>query len=151
MSPRMNDLLLNNIYNVLKAEISGTAPHKSSNSAKYHINFWRLVTMQQTIKSEVMSQKEIANKNIAIEFMGLIGSGRFKEGLRFCAPDCRTHNPYTTGGMEALTDAMVAAKKEMSSRSPNAEFSIKHVLADGDMVAVHTQILVPEIGPAKGG
>ncbi len=107
--------------------------------------------MQRTIKSEEMERKEIEHRNITIEFMDLIGSGRFKEGLRFCAPDCRTHNPYTTGGMGDLTDAMDAAKKEMSSRYPNAEFAIKHVLADGDMVAVHTQILSYRDKPGEGG
>ena len=38
-------------------------------------------------------------KNIVNEYFRLIGAGMFKEGLRFFAPDCKTHNPFVAGGM----------------------------------------------------
>ena len=34
-----------------------------------------------------------AHKDIAVEFLRLVGSGKPKEGLCFFAPDCKTHNP----------------------------------------------------------
>ena len=93
-------------------------------------------------------------KENAVEFLSLIGAGRTKEGLKFFAPDCKTHNPYTPGGMEELTDAMIAVQKQGSQgilKESTADFKlvIRHVLADGDLVAVHTQISGSK--PSEGG
>jgi predicted SnoaL-like aldol condensation-catalyzing enzyme len=86
-----------------------------------------------------------AHKDIAVEFLSLVGSGRPKDGLRFFAPECKTHNPFTSGGMTELTDAMIAAQKQGAqgiSKGSTADFKlvIRHVLADGDFVAAHTQV-----------
>ena len=35
-------------------------------------------------------------KDNAVEFLNLIAFGKTKEGLRFFAPECKTHNPYTS-------------------------------------------------------
>ena len=97
--------------------------------------------MQRTIKSENIRQREIDRKNIALQYFGLVSQGKFKEGLRFFSSDCKTHNPFIAGNMDVLTDAMNAANTEGSSKYPEAEFAVKNVLADGDLVAVHTQLL----------
>ena len=85
------------------------------------------------------------NKDIAVEFLSLIGMGRPKDGLRFFAPDCKTHNPYVVGGMDALINAIIAVQKKGSEgilKGSKADFKlvIRQVLAEGDMVAVHTQV-----------
>jgi len=95
-----------------------------------------------------------ARKDIAVEFLRLVGSGRPKDGLRFFAPDCKTHNPYTVGGMDALTDAMIAVQKQGAQgilKGSKADFKlvIRQVLAEGDLVAVHTQISSSK--PSEGG
>jgi predicted SnoaL-like aldol condensation-catalyzing enzyme len=90
-------------------------------------------------------------KKIVMEYFDLVGSGRFKEGLRFFAADCRTHNPYVSGSMEKLTDAMVVASKEMGVQSAQPGFAVKHVLVDGDFVAVHTEFLNSKSDPGLGG
>ena len=107
--------------------------------------------MSQTIESDAMRKKETDRKNIAIEYFRLISMGKFKEGLRFFAPDCKTHNPYSSGSMDDLTNAMIAVNEEGASKYPEAEFVIKHVLADGDLVAVHTQLLSNKSKPNEGG
>ena len=94
------------------------------------------------------------HKNIAIEFLNLVGSGRAKDGLRLFAPECKTHNPYTTGSINALIDAMIAVQTQGSEgivKGSQADFklSIQHVLADGDFVAVHTQVVGSR--PNEGG
>ena len=94
------------------------------------------------------------HKEIAVEFLRLVGSGKPKDGLRFFAPDCKTHNPYTAGGMDALTDAMIAVQKQAAKgiiKGSTADFKliIRQVLADGDLVAVHTQISSSK--PSEGG
>jgi predicted SnoaL-like aldol condensation-catalyzing enzyme len=101
--------------------------------------------------SDPARKRESDNKNIAMEFIRLVGEGSFKEGLRFFAPDCKTHNPYIAGGMEALTDAMISANKEMRPQFPEAEFSVKHIIAGGEFVTVHTELLNSKSKPSEGG
>jgi predicted SnoaL-like aldol condensation-catalyzing enzyme len=99
-----------------------------------------------------MSPKpESDHRRIVAEFFELIEAGRFKEGLRFFAPDCVQHNPYVHGGMEALVDAMVAANREGRSKYPEAQFAVKQILVDGDLVAAHTQLLSSKSRPGEGG
>lgn len=93
-------------------------------------------------------------KDTAVQFLNLIGLGRPKEGLRFFAPDCKTHNPYVLGGMDALTDAMIAVQKEGAegiAKGSTADFKliVMNVLADGNLVAVHTQLTSSR--PSDGG
>ncbi len=107
--------------------------------------------MQQTIKSESLSQKMLERKNIALEFMDLVGQGKFKEGLKFFATDCQTHNPYIAGGMGTLTDAMDTANKQGMAQYHEAQFSVRHALADGDFVAIHTELLNSKSKPGDGG
>jgi predicted SnoaL-like aldol condensation-catalyzing enzyme len=95
-----------------------------------------------------------AHKQIAIEFLSLIASGKPKDGLRFFTSDCKTHNPYVVGGMKELIDAMIAVQKQGSEgiiKGSKADFrlNIKQVLADDDVVAVHTTLASSE--PNKGG
>ncbi len=94
------------------------------------------------------------HKDIAVQFLSLVGLGRPKEGLRFFAPDCKTHNPYILGGMDALIDAMVAVQKEGAEgivKGSKADFRliIRQILADGELVAVHTQLSSSR--PSDGG
>jgi predicted SnoaL-like aldol condensation-catalyzing enzyme len=107
--------------------------------------------MQQNFKSDSIRQKEAERKDVVLEYFKLVVEGKFKEGLRFFAPDCKTHNPYVAGDMEVLTDAMIAANNEGSAKYPEAEFAVKHVLADGDFVAAHTQLLSNKSKPNEGG
>ena len=90
-------------------------------------------------------------KSIIVENFKFVGSGKFKEGLRFFAPNCKTHNPYMNVSIEGLTDAMVAASKDPSMQSPNAEFKVQQILADGDFVAAYTTLLSNRSKPGEGG
>jgi predicted SnoaL-like aldol condensation-catalyzing enzyme len=90
-------------------------------------------------------------KKIVNEFFRLIAEGKPEDGLRFFSPDCKQHNPYLSGGMEVLLDSMASVQQEEGPKYPDAEFSVKSVLADGDMVAVHTELLSSKSDPAKGG
>jgi predicted SnoaL-like aldol condensation-catalyzing enzyme len=95
-----------------------------------------------------------ARKKIAVEFLSLVGSGRPYDGLRFFASDCKTHNPYIVGGMKELIDAMIAVQKQGAEgiiKGSKADFklAVKQVLADGDLVAVHTTVSSSK--PNEGG
>jgi len=90
-------------------------------------------------------------KNIVSEYFELIKEGKFKEGSRFFSPGCRTHNPYVSGDMDTLTDAMISASKDMATQLSQPEFIIKHILVDGNLVAAHTQLFNYKPDPGKGG
>jgi predicted SnoaL-like aldol condensation-catalyzing enzyme len=107
--------------------------------------------MSKTTNSKSMVQTDIDRKKVAVEFFKLIAEGKFKEGLKFFTPDCKTHNPCIPGGMDALTDGMIAASKGMTMDRSKADFIIKHILVDGDLVIVHTQLLFFKSNPGKGG
>jgi predicted SnoaL-like aldol condensation-catalyzing enzyme len=118
-------------------------------SGTYHVSIFRkLINVQESIKSD-LKQRETNHKNIVLEYFQLIAQGKFKEGLRFFAPDCKTHNPYIAGSIIDLADAMITASKEMST--PEADFAVKHVLAEGDFVAAHTELLAIKSKPGEGG
>jgi predicted SnoaL-like aldol condensation-catalyzing enzyme len=90
-------------------------------------------------------------KKFVRDFFRLVAEGKPREGLRFFAPDCKQHNPYIQGGMDSLLESMASVQQEEGPKYPEADFSIKRILADGDMVAVHTEILSSKSDPAKGG
>ena len=85
----------------------------------------------------MLRQKEIEHKNSTIEYFKLLMAGEFKEGLRFFTADCKTHNPFVSGSIESLTDAMIAASKDMGAQSAEPEFAVKHVIAEGGLRQVH--------------
>lgn len=93
-------------------------------------------------------------KEAAVKFLSLIAAGRPKDGLVFFTPDCITHNPYTAGDMNALTNAMIAVQKQGSTgilKGSTADFklAIRQVLSEGDLVAVHTTL--SSSNPSSGG
>ncbi|MDD1721283.1 MAG: nuclear transport factor 2 family protein [Euryarchaeota archaeon] len=111
--------------------------------------------MNSEKRSEI-SERDVnkTRKDNAVEFFNLIGQGRSKDGLRFFAPDCKTHNPYVAGDMDALTDAMIEVQKQGAEgivKGSTADFKliVRHVLAEGDLVAVHTQLSSQK--PSEGG
>jgi predicted SnoaL-like aldol condensation-catalyzing enzyme len=110
-----------------------------------------VIKMSNQSKSDLLKQKEVEYKNTALEYFKLISTGKYKEGLRFFAPDCKTHNPFISGSIESLTDAMIAASKDIGAQNAEPEFAVKHVLADGDLVAVHTELLNSKSKPSEGG
>ncbi len=102
-------------------------------------------------KSITNPEKKTNQKKIVSEYFKLIKEGKFKEGLRFFASDCKTHNPFVAGNMENITDAMIAANKDYGPKYPQAQFELKQVLADGDYVAAYTQLRASPTNPAEGG
>lgn len=107
--------------------------------------------MEGENKPDLLTEKEIDHKKIAMEYFKLISSGKYKEGLRFFAPDCITHNPFISGSIEGLVDAMIAASEDIGVQNMEPGFGVKHVLADGDFVAVHTELLNSKSKPGEGG
>jgi len=82
-------------------------------------------------------------KEIALSFFELIAP---PEGpmaaLRIFDPKCRHHNPYCAPGMKALLKEMARVQQDhkAADMSSDPEFEIKHVMADKNMVVIHTTL-----------
>ena len=78
-------------------------------------------------------------KHAAVKFLELASSGRAVEaGARFLAPRGVHHNPHVEAGWPALIKAM----DENHARFPNKVLEVQRVLGDGDLVAVHSRVVL---------
>ncbi|WP_205831492.1 nuclear transport factor 2 family protein [Bacillus sp. RO2] len=76
-------------------------------------------------------------KEASVSFLQLVASGNIREAFeRHIATDFRHHNPYFRGDAESLMVAM----EENAVQSPNKTLEVKHTIADGNTVAVHSHI-----------
>ncbi|WP_274475778.1 nuclear transport factor 2 family protein [Mangrovimonas aestuarii] len=76
-------------------------------------------------------------KHITQDFLKLCAFGEAQDAFsRYAAPNFKHHNAFFKGDAKTLIAAMDADAKQ----NPNKEFYIKHVIADGHMVAVHSHI-----------
>jgi predicted SnoaL-like aldol condensation-catalyzing enzyme len=92
-----------------------------------------------------MESKIESHKQAAIQFLQLVVSGRIDEAYdKFVDMKGRHHNPYYPAGLPALRKGMIDNEKVYA----NKHISIKNVLGDGDLVAVHSHII---LNPAEPG
>lgn len=84
-----------------------------------------------------------SNKEIAVAFQKLVTSGKVQEAYdKYVSPSFRHHNPYFPGDAASLKAGM----EENARQFPDKLFEIQRVLADGDLVAVHSRLrLKPEM------
>lgn len=84
-----------------------------------------------------MSQHNADRKEAASSFLRLASSGKVNEAYqRHVSASFRHHNPYFAGDTETLKAAM----RENAAQFPQKTIDIKHVVADGDLVAVHAHV-----------
>lgn len=75
-------------------------------------------------------------KAIALDFLRAARQGERATLERLVTPGARHHNAYFPAGMPALFDAMVDAVQDAPDRTLDA----KHVVAEGDLVVVHSHV-----------
>ena len=75
-------------------------------------------------------------RDIAISFLENAASGRVEEAYALVAPTFRHHNPYFPGDTESLKAGMADAHEKF----PDTTLVVKHILEDGDLVAVHSHV-----------
>ena len=79
------------------------------------------------------------NKQSALQFMELVTAGKIDEAYqKYVSMDGKHHNAFFPAGFPALRDAM----KENHIQFPVKIFTPKNVLADGDLVAVHSHLVL---------
>jgi predicted SnoaL-like aldol condensation-catalyzing enzyme len=81
-------------------------------------------------------------KQAAQEFLALVSAGKADEAKRrFLAPGGRHHNAWFPAGW----DAILAGMKENHAQFPKKRYTVKRVVAEGQVVAVHGHVAM-EIG-----
>jgi predicted SnoaL-like aldol condensation-catalyzing enzyme len=85
-----------------------------------------------------------ANKDSALDFLQLVVSGQIDLAYaKYVDMQGKHHNIYFPAGFEALKQAM----HESHAQFPVKQFKRKNVLADGDLVAVHSSIVLKADDP----
>ncbi|HLD04444.1 MAG TPA: nuclear transport factor 2 family protein [Candidatus Nanoarchaeia archaeon] len=79
------------------------------------------------------------HKQSATSFLNLIIAGKIDEAYeKYVNLQGKHHNAYFPAGFPVLKKAMM----EAHIQSPNKQFTIKNVLEDGDLVAVHSHLII---------
>lgn len=78
----------------------------------------------------------MTNQQRALDFLTAGRAGNRNALERLVTPNARHHNPYFAAGMKALFDGMIAG----AAAAPNKTMDVKHVIASGDHVVVHSHI-----------
>ena len=77
------------------------------------------------------------NKDAAINFLKLASSGKVREAYsKFVGEGFKHHNPYFEGTAEALEAGM----QENADQNPEKSLDVKQTLAEGDLVAVYSEV-----------
>ncbi len=78
-----------------------------------------------------------SNKNAAVSFLKLAASGKVHEAYsKFVGAGFRHHNPFFEGSAESLQAGMEAN----ALQNPDKVLEVKRVIADGELVAVHSHV-----------
>ncbi len=115
----------------------------------YKAYTWKTSGLRPIGRTSMVSPQD-RNKKVVRDFFKLVAQGRQKESLGFFAANCKQHNPYIAGGMEALFVAM-SEVQQRPPEYPDPEFTAKRRLAGGDMVVAQVELLNSASKPDKGG
>jgi predicted SnoaL-like aldol condensation-catalyzing enzyme len=86
-----------------------------------------------------MTDHAQTRKDAAVQFLELVVAGRIDEAYeKHVDMHGRHHNPFYPAGFPALKKAMTENRVQF----PNKQYSVKNVLGDGDLVAVHGHIVL---------
>jgi predicted SnoaL-like aldol condensation-catalyzing enzyme len=78
-------------------------------------------------------------KDHAVEFLKMVVSGHIDEAYtKYVDMQGKHHNVFFRAGFPILKQAMI----ENHTQFPVKKFTVKNVVADGDMVAVHSHIVL---------
>jgi predicted SnoaL-like aldol condensation-catalyzing enzyme len=79
------------------------------------------------------------HKQIACQFLELVIAGKIDNAFKkYVSSNGKHHNAYFREGFPVLREAM----KENYLQFPNKQFSIKHVISEGDLIVIHSHIVL---------
>lgn len=77
------------------------------------------------------------HKESAVDFLQQVTAGKIREAYeKYATTNFIHHNPHFKGDGESLAQAMEEHRRQF----PNKVYDMKHVLEDGDLVAVHGRV-----------
>jgi predicted SnoaL-like aldol condensation-catalyzing enzyme len=89
--------------------------------------------------STMPNNNNATHKEMAISFLQLIASGKIRAAYaRHAAPGFIHHNPYFKGDAESLMQGM----EQNEAQFPGRILEVGHALEDGDLVAVHSHVIL---------
>lgn len=78
-----------------------------------------------------------SNKDIAVSFLKLASSAGVREAYeKFVGAGFRHHNAYFEGSAESL----MAGMEENARQNPSKVLEVKHVIAEGEFVVIHSHV-----------
>jgi predicted SnoaL-like aldol condensation-catalyzing enzyme len=78
-------------------------------------------------------------KEIAVQFLEMVTAGKIEDAYReYAEPNGKHHNAFFAAGFPALREAM----KANAVQFPEKRLTVKHVIGDGDLVAVHSHVVL---------
>jgi predicted SnoaL-like aldol condensation-catalyzing enzyme len=78
-------------------------------------------------------------KQTAVQFLQLVVAGHIDEAYqKYVDMQGKHHNPFFPAGFPALKKAMIENHAQFQSK----QLAVKNVLGDGDLVAVHSHIVL---------
>jgi predicted SnoaL-like aldol condensation-catalyzing enzyme len=87
------------------------------------------------------------NKEVAVYFLELAAGGKAREAFsKFVGAGFRHHNPFFEGSAQTL----MAAMEENALQNPTRVFEVKRVIAEGELVAVHSYVRHQPGDPGAG-
>lgn len=86
-----------------------------------------------------------SNKQIVTDFLTLVTTGKTIEAYeKYIDMSGKHHNTFNPAGFVALQQGML----ENDAVAPHKQFTIKHILADGDLVTTHAHL---QFNPGEPG
>lgn len=87
----------------------------------------------------VVSNDNLGRKECAISFLKLVASGQVRKAYeQHIAADFRHHNPYFKCDAKSLMQGM----EQNAVQFPDKVLAIQRVLEDGELVAVHSRVIL---------
>jgi predicted SnoaL-like aldol condensation-catalyzing enzyme len=78
-------------------------------------------------------------KKAAVEFLQMVVAGDIERAYqKHVDMSGKHHNSFCVAGLEGLKKGMI----ENDAQFPNKKFEVKHVLGDGDLVSVHSHLVL---------
>ena len=78
-------------------------------------------------------------KQVAVDFLQKVVAGDIEKAYeKYVNMGGKHHNSFCPAGFEGLKKGMI----ENDAQFPNKKFTVKHVLGDGDLVSVHSHLVL---------
>ena len=76
------------------------------------------------------------HKDVAVSFLQNAATGKLEQAYSLASPNFRHHNAYFKGDADSLKAGMAGAHQQF----PETKLEVQRVIAEDDLVAVHSRV-----------